>query len=141
MDAHNFRELKVWQVARALVKDIYVLTTRFPEDERFGLTSQVRRASISIPSNIAEGSGRSDRDFVRFLSISLSSAYEVETQLLLAYDLGFLEQEKLDPVILKVQEIQRMLFGLQRKLSRGFLSIFFLPFPLWTKLYFQTFSI
>lgn len=138
METHNFRELKVWQSARTLVKDVYVLIACFPEDERFGLTSQVRRAAVSVPSNIAEGSGRSDRDFVRFLSISLSSAYEVETQLLLAYDLGFLSQEKLDLAVPKVHEIQRMIVGLQRKLSKGFLSVFFLPFPLWTKLYYRT---
>lgn len=129
MESHNFRELNVRKLARSLVKDIYVLSAEFPDDERFGLTSQLRRAAISIPSNIAEGSGRSDKDFVRFLAISLSSAFEVETQLLLAFDLRFSNQQAIDEIIQKVQEIQRMIYGLQRKLAKGFLNTFLLPFP------------
>ena len=134
MQSHNFRELKVWQLARSLVKDIYQLSSSFPEDERFGLTSQLRRAAVSIPSNIAEGSGRSDKDFVRFLSISLSSAYEVETQLILSLDLSFADQRVIDEVIQKTQEIQRMIYGLQRKLTKSFLNSFLLPIPMLIRL-------
>ncbi|WP_236648820.1 four helix bundle protein [Spirosoma sp. 209] len=130
MQAHNFRELEVWQLARGLVKDIYGLTARFPASERFGLTSQLRRAAVSVPSNIAEGSGRSDKDFVRFLAISLSSAYEVETQLILACDLQFVHQTEVEKLIANVQEIQRMIYGLQRKLTRGFLHSLWLPLPI-----------
>ncbi len=115
MIAHNFRELKVWKLSRELVKEIYLTTNNFPEEEKFGLTSQLRRASISIPSNIAEGSARSNKDFSRFLSISLSSAYEVETQVILSFDLNFINENKLSEITLKIQEIQKMLHGLQKK--------------------------
>jgi len=117
MKAHNFRELNVWKLSRELVKEIYLATKNFPEDEKFGLISQVRRASISIPSNIAEGSARSDKDFSRFLSISLSSAYEVETQIILSFDLNFINEVKLNELSFKIQEIQRMIHGLQKKLE------------------------
>ena len=87
---HNYLELNVWKKARVLVKKVYELTAEFPTDERFGLISQLRRCSVSIPSNIAEGSGRgSNKDFARFLSISMGSAFELETQLWLSLDLEF----------------------------------------------------
>lgn len=133
MDGHNFREIKAWQLSRSLVKDIYVLTAKFPDDERFGLISQIRRAAISIPSNIAEGSGRSDKDFARFLSISLSSAYEVETQLILSFDLAFATKEDLEEIGQKVREIQRIIYGLHRKLSKGFLNSFIIPIPMFRR--------
>ena len=138
MEAHNFRELKVWQMARLFVRDVYVASSTFPAEERFGLTSQLRRAVISVPSNIAEGSGRSDKDFARFLGISLSSAYEVETQLLLACDLGFIHENELATLLQTVQEIQRMIYGLQRRISKNFLSVFLLPVPLLIRLIFRT---
>ncbi len=137
MEAHNFRELKVWQMARLFVRDVYVTSSAFPEEERFGLTSQLRRASVSIPSNVAEGSGRSDKDFARFLGMSLSSAYEVETQLLLACDLGFIHENELASLIQKVQEIQRMIYGLQRRISKNLLSVFLIPIPLLIRLLFR----
>ena len=81
---HNFKELKIWQKSRVLTKKIYLLIKDYPEEEKFGLVSQIRRSAISIPSNIAEGSGRnSDRDFRRFLNIALSSAFELETQIII----------------------------------------------------------
>lgn len=90
---HNFRELKVWQNARQLVKDIYIASFNFPAEEKFGLTSQIRKSAVSIPSNIAEGSGRNtDKDFSNFINISLGSAFELETQIILAYDLEFIEK-------------------------------------------------
>lgn len=94
-----------------------MISTDFPDDEKFGLTSQVRRSMISISSNIAEGSSRnSSKDFVRFLRIALGSAFELETQLLLSIDLGFTNETKIDPVNERIQEIQKMLIGLERKL-------------------------
>ncbi|GAB3566120.1 four helix bundle protein [Spirosoma luteolum] len=134
MEAHNFRERKVWQMARLFVRDVYVASSTFPAEERFGLTSQLRRAVISVPLNIAEGSGRSDKDFARFLGMSLSSAYEVETQLLLACDLGFITESKLASLSQTVQEIQRMIYGLQRRINKNFLSVFLIPVPLLVKL-------
>ena len=87
---HNFKELDVWKKSRILVKDIYLLLANFPDVEKFGIISQMKRAVVSIPSNIAEGSGRSsDKEFVRFLDIALGSAFELETQLYLSFDLSF----------------------------------------------------
>ncbi|MEL6558041.1 MAG: four helix bundle protein [Bacteroidota bacterium] len=115
---HNFRELRVWKKARTLAKDVYVVSAEFPHEEKFGLTSQVRRSMISIPSNIAEGSSRnSPKDFVRFLRLALGSAFELETQLLLSIDLGFIAETRIIPVNKRIQEVQKMLIGLERKLS------------------------
>ncbi len=92
---HNFKELKVWQNARKHVKEIYVATKDFPSEEKFGLISQMRRSAVSIPSNIAEGSGRNtNKDFSHFLNISLGSAYELQTLLFLSQDLEFLNEEE-----------------------------------------------
>lgn len=86
--AHNFRELYIWKDSMNLVKKVYILTAQLPKDERFGLISQINRSSISIPSNIAEGSGRTtEKEFVRFLEIAMSSSYELETQLILTNEL------------------------------------------------------
>lgn len=86
--AHNFRELYIWKDSMNLVKKVYILTAQLPKDERFGLVSQINRSSISIPSNIAEGSGRTtEKEFVRFLEIAMSSSYELETQLILTNEL------------------------------------------------------
>jgi len=117
---HNFRELAVWKKAQLLTKDVYKLSANFPDIEKFGLTSQIRRSTISIPSNIAEGSSRnSSKDFVRFLRIALGSAFELETQLLLSIDLDFTSEEEVNPINDRIQEIQKMLIGLERKLLQA----------------------
>src|SRR5262245_16265163 len=109
----NFRDLKVWQKAHAFVLDIYRSTASFPDNEKYGLTSQVRRAAASIPANIAEGSMRSsDPDFARFLFISIGSASEVDYYLLLARDLGFLQSAIYEKLDVELQEVKRMLNGL-----------------------------
>jgi len=106
----NFRELTVWQKAHELVIEIYRGSSRFPADERFGLTVQLRRAAASIGSNIAEGCGRgSDKDFSRFLSIAAGSASEVEYQLLLAHDLGYLTEKDYRSLDASVNEVKRIL--------------------------------
>ena len=88
---HNFKELKVWQEAMSLAKDVFVITRNFPSEEKFGLTSQINRCSVSLPSNIAEGAGRqSDKEFNQFLNIALGSSYELETQLLLSNDFNYI---------------------------------------------------
>ncbi|MBO0930959.1 four helix bundle protein [Fibrella aquatilis] len=130
MQNHNFKNLKAWQLSRSLVKAVYELTATFPSDERYGICSQMRRAAISIPSNIAEGSGRTDKDFHQFLSMSLSSAYELETQLILSADLNLISSTDLETLSLQIQEVQRVVYGFQRKLSATFLGSFFLPIPL-----------
>lgn len=110
---HNYKELKVWQKARELVKFIYVLTSKFPKEELYGITSQMRRSSVSITSNIAEGSGYSSKkDFRRFLEISYSSASELETQLILTFDIKFINENELNEGSIKISEIQKMLKGL-----------------------------
>lgn len=116
---HNFKELKIWQQAMVVAEEVYRLTNAFPIKEQFGLTSQLRRAVISIPSNIAEGAGRStNRDFSRFLDITNGSINEVETQLLLATRLGMLESEKkLKSIFEKLDAIQKMVFSFQKTLK------------------------
>ena len=111
-DNKSYIELEVWKKSRELVKEIYVLTQLFPKEELYSLSSQIRRASISIPSNIAEGIGRNfSRETLQFLHISRGSVYEVETQVYLAFDLGYISQEQLDKVLLKIEECRRLLHG------------------------------
>lgn len=106
---HQFKELGIWKKSRLFCSEIYSITSSFPNDEKFGLTNQLRRTSVSIPSNIAEGSSRnSNKDFSRFLEIAIGSAYEIETQLLIASDLGFIHQEKLELLITQLEEIIKM---------------------------------
>lgn len=115
----EFKKLKVWHHGIDVVVDIYHATHEFPKDEIYGLTSQMRRAAVSVPSNIAEGSGRnSDKDFSRFLDISLGSAFELETQLIIANKLEFLSNEKFGELMEKVQEEQKMISGLQRTIKK-----------------------
>lgn len=110
---NDFRELKVWQKARFIVKEVYSLTSKFPIEEKYALISQIKRATISISSNIAEGSGRSTKpDFAKFLDISLGSCYEVESDLIIAADLSFISENALNIIIPKIQEIEKMLIGL-----------------------------
>ena len=116
---HNFKELKVWQLSRGLVKEIYEVTANFPSSEKYGLISQLRRCAVSIPTNIAEGSGRStDKDFAQFLNISLGSAYELETLLILSLDVRLINEGQLDDLSLKISEIQKMTHGLIKTLRQ-----------------------
>ena len=109
----TFEDLEVWQIAMELVYEVYEATRRFPPDERFGLISRMRRAAVSIPSNIAEGKGRStDRDFALFLSHSRGSQQELHTQILIAKHLGFLSSEDADRLVERTARIGRMLHGL-----------------------------
>ncbi|OMQ11754.1 four helix bundle protein [[Flexibacter] sp. ATCC 35103] len=106
---HQFKELLIWKKSRLFCSKIYSVTSTFPSEEKFGITNQLRRASVSIPSNIAEGSSRkSNKDFARFLEIAIGSAYEVETQLLISSDLGFINEEKTSELIHMLEEITKM---------------------------------
>ena len=108
--AHKFKELQIWKRSRLFCSKIYDMTSKFPDSEKFGLTNQLRRASVSIPSNIAEGSSRnSNKDFARFLQISIGSEYEIETQLLISSDLKFLLDEELQSSISELNEIIKMI--------------------------------
>lgn len=114
---HNFKNLKIWQKSRELVKEVFLLTREFPAEEKFGLTSQILRSVYSIPSNIAEGSGRSsNKDFSRFLDISLGSAFELETQLILASDINYLSEMQLQHIQDLLNEIQKMIYSFKTKL-------------------------
>lgn len=109
----NFRELEVWKDSRKLVKDIYLISNLLPKTEKYGLTSQINRCAISIPANIAEGSAKySPKDFVRFLQISLGSAYELESHLLLCTDLDFIEFETATATIENIQVLQKRIASL-----------------------------
>ena len=114
----NFKNLKVWQSGVDLVVDIYKSIENFPKDEVYGLTGQIKRSAISIPSNIAEGAGRnSDKDFNRFLDVALGSSFELETQLTIANKLNFLNDERFSQLDSKLDEEQKMLIGLQKSLK------------------------
>ncbi len=114
----GFKDLEVWQVAMRLVRECYVLTRAFPDTERFGLTNQLRRASVSIPSNIAEGHGRgSPKSFLQYLWIANGSLAEVETQVLLSIDLEFIGENEALSVIDLTQQVGRMLTGLRRSIE------------------------
>lgn len=115
---HQFKELKVWQKGRELVKNVYLTTHKFPKEELFGITSQMRRSSVSITTNIAEGCGRNtDADLNRFLDIANGSAYELETLVILSFDLNYLTQEEFEFFNSKLNEIQRMIFGFKQSLN------------------------
>ncbi len=112
---HNFRELKVWQKARYLYKDIYLLTKRFPKEEQFGVISQMRRSTHSIASNISEGCGRNtDKDLCRFLDMANGSSFELENDLILCSDVELITKEELKIFEEKVKEIQRMIFSFRK---------------------------
>jgi four helix bundle protein len=115
---HNFKELKIWKDSLQLAHDIYKLTKSFPADERYGLVSQINRCSVSIPSNIAEGSSRkSSKEFERFLEIALGSSFELETQLLIAEKCGYVSDQTCNELIEKISNIQKMTFGFKEKIK------------------------
>jgi four helix bundle protein len=114
----DFRNLEVWRKSHVLALNIYRATAAFPKAEQYGLTSQIRRASVSIAANIAEGCARfSDADFARFLSIALGSASELECLLLLAADLDLIGADPSGALVDNVTEVKRMLAALARKLK------------------------
>jgi len=114
----DFRDLKVWEKAHQLTLAVYKATTTFPRDEMYGLTSQIRRSCASIPANIAEGCGRGgDAELARFLQIAMGSASELEYHLLLAHDLGFLNDSVYDELTREVTEVKRMLTSFLQKLK------------------------
>ncbi len=105
---HNYKELKVWQKSRELVKFIYKLTRKFPKEEIYALTYQVKRSVISIPSNIAEGSGHfSDKEFSRYLEIAYASSCELDTQIILAFDLEFITQDDLNESAIYIEKSKK----------------------------------
>lgn len=107
---HNFKELEIWKRSRVFCSTIYNVTTQFPDDEKFGLANQLRRASVSVPSNIAESSSRnSNKEFGRFLEIAIGSCYEIETQLLISLDLKFISSNNIEDLLVELNEIIKMI--------------------------------
>ncbi len=114
----SYRDLKVWQKGMDLVTEIYCNTKSFPDDERYGLTSQLRRCSVSVPANMAEGYGRnSTKDYIRFLRIANGSLYEMQTLLEIAHNLEFVSSDAFSNLYEKSREIERMLGSLIRKIN------------------------
>jgi four helix bundle protein len=114
----NFKELKIWQKGFQLATNCFKITATFPQQEKFGLVSQINRAGVSIPSNIAEGSSRnSDKDYNRFIEISLGSCFELETQLLIAQELNFGDKNIREETLLLIAEEEKMLTAFSKSLT------------------------
>jgi four helix bundle protein len=114
---NGYRELKVWQIGLEISFSIYEVSSNFPSNEVYGLSSQLRRAAVSIPSNVAEGHSRGQtKDFLRFLSMARGSVAEIETQLIIAERLGYVKRNRVERVRLLLDEESRMLAGLRRSL-------------------------
>ncbi len=113
----NFRDLRVWQLGKEIVKDIYELTRTFPKEEIYGLISQMKRSVVSIPSNISEGFNRfHNKEYNQFLYIALGSCAELETQIEIAHDLEYIDEDMKDDLLKKVQHESKMLRNLVKKL-------------------------
>lgn len=116
--SHNFRKLDIWIDGVDLADKVYSMTSKFPTEERFGLSSQMQRAAVSVSSNIAEGSAKdSDKDYCRFLGISLGSLYELETQLEIAYRRGYMEGVIYTDMLTKTIGLQRRIFSFRQHLN------------------------
>ena len=119
----NYKDLKVWQRSYELCLEIYRVTKGFPKEERYGLTSQIRRAAASVPSNIAEGYGRKTTpEYIKFLYVAYGSNCELETQILLSGDLGYIETDKLKKLQSEIGEVERMLKALIKSLENKHLT-------------------
>ncbi|MFD2599984.1 four helix bundle protein [Sphingobacterium corticis] len=115
---HQYRELKLWQKSIEVVSELYRITKMFPTSEKFNLITQINRAAVSIPSNIAEGAGRnSDKEFLHFLAIAHGSMYEVETQLIISNNLGYLSGSELNRMLEMLAELQKISYVFQQKLK------------------------
>lgn len=116
---HNIKELKIWAKAIDLAMKIYDVSSKFPSDERFGLISQIRRCAISIPSNISEGAGRNTKgEFKQFLGIANGSCYELQTQIVIAQKLGFINDVDCGNILDNIDELQKMNYKLQSALTQ-----------------------
>jgi four helix bundle protein len=118
MSISRFRELKAWQLGMDLAERVYLLTDSFPKSEIYGLTSQLRRAAVSIPSNLAEGHGRtSNKEFLQFIAISFGSICELETQILLSHRLKYINTNDSETVLALLTETMKTIRGLQRSIK------------------------
>ena len=117
---HNYKNLKIWSLGIQITDDVFSITNTFPKEEKFGLISQLNRCSVSIPSNIAEGTSKStEKHFKNYLETALGSAFEWETQLILSRKLEYINQEKFEEFENKINRIQNMIFKFKTKLSEN----------------------
>ncbi len=114
---HNFKNLKIWIISMEIAADVHKISLAFPKNEMYGLGSQMNRAAVSMPSNIAEGSNRGDIHFKHFLNISLGSSFELQTQLLIAYQNSYITEERTTEIENKIIEFQKMITGFISKLD------------------------
>jgi len=118
MSFKNYKELKIWQDGVSLTKLCYDFVSEFPKDEIFGLSSQIRRSAVSVPSNIAEGHSRnSSRDFLKFISIACGSLSELETQIIIANEIGIANKDKIKVILEKITSLQKMLWSFRKQLN------------------------
>ena len=116
---HNFRKLTIWKEGIELAKDTYSTTKTFPKSEMYGLSNQMQRCAVSVPSNIAEGTSRStDKHFLQYLETALGSAFEWETQLTISYEIGYISEETFKHLETKIQAIQGMITRFMESLSK-----------------------
>jgi len=114
---HNFKNLKIWKLSMTITSEIHQICSVFQKNEMYGLVSQMNRASVSIPSNIAEGSNRGNKHFIQYLNISLGSSFELQTQLLIANMHDYITTEKTNELETKIIELQKMITGFIAKLN------------------------
>lgn len=116
---HNFRNLEIWRKAICLTTEVYANTKTFPATEQFGLVSQIQRAAVSVAANIAEGSAKSsNRDFARFLEMSLGSLFELETEMLIANKIGYVDKSSFDGLCAKTGELEKMISSFKSSLEK-----------------------
>ncbi len=121
---HNLKELKIWNKAIDLSVAVYKTTVGFPKEEMYGLTSQIRRSAVSIPSNISEGAGRnSNKEFLYFLGIANGSSYELQTQLVISNKLNLITNETLQSLVKEIEEIQKMNYTFQKTINNQILAM------------------
>jgi four helix bundle protein len=114
---HNYKELKIWKLAMKLAEKIYLITQKFPEEEKYGLKSQMRRCAVSIPSNMAEGAGRNgNKEFNQFLGIALGSLFELDTQVELSHSFKYISKADYEDVLDNIEQIRRMTYSFKQKL-------------------------
>lgn len=114
---HRYRNLKIWQLGIEIADDVYRLLEHFPMEEKFGLVSQISRSSVSIPSNIAEGSAMTDQSFNHYVNIALGSSFELVTQLIIAGKRNYINEQNLNKTEEKIQEFQKMAIGFKKTLN------------------------
>jgi len=117
MRKHNFKRIEAWIKAKELVPIIYNLVSKYPPDEKYALVSQIKRAVVSIASNIAEGSGRNTNiDFAHFIDMAIGSSFELESDLLISLELGFIKEDELNKTLILLADVQKYMIGFQNKL-------------------------